>query len=167
MSKFKKIVTLYIAMAAATGCLYITANAADNPECLYDNGVECCSKGTARGNTVPNWNSVIFLPDGIGSFTYNFSDYAKQYSDFFICPQTPTAGMRILFEATSDSHNLTLKVIRQGTNEVIYNDIISVVKGFEQEFWIPFSYFETGKGYYIELSNPSISEAAGRITITD
>jgi len=60
-----------------------------------------------------------------------------------------------------------MKVIRKDTGTVVYSDTVTVLKGIEQEFWLSFTYLEKGRGYYIELSNPSISSAAGTFTITD
>ena len=166
MKKFKKTVALCLATVVSIGCLCFSASAADNPDYLYD-GVEYYSGQMTRGNWVPNSNSVVLLPYNTGSFTYNFSNYSKQYSDFVISPQTTTTGIRMFFEATSNSHNLTMKVIRKDTGDVVYNDTITVLKGFEQEFWLPFTDLEKGRGYYIELSNPTINGAAGKFTITD
>lgn len=166
MRKFKKIITLCLTAIMVVGCMAFSVSAADNPDYLYD-GIEFYSAQIARGNSVPNSSSYILLPDDTDSFSYDFSGRTKQYSDFVISPQTTTTGIRMFFEATSNSHNLTMKVIRKDTGTVVYSDTVSVLKGFEQEFWLSFTYLEKGRGYYIELSNPSISGAAGTFTITD
>lgn len=166
VKKFKKIVALCLTAVMSIGCLCFSASAASNPDYLYD-GVDYYSENS-RANYAPGLNpDVVLLPNDSDSFSYNFSNYSKQYSDFVISPQTTTTGIRMYFEATSNSHNLTMKVIRKDTGTVVYSDTVTVLKGVEQEFWLSFTYLEKGRGYYIELSNPTISGAAGTFTITD
>lgn len=161
----KKFTSIVLCVVMVLGCMAFSISAADNPDYLY-NRSEYYSAIQPRGDYEPSPPDVVLLPEGSGSFDYSFANKTIQYSDFIISPQTPTTGIRMSFEATSASHNVSIKVIRLDTDEAVYSGTLSMLKGFEQEFWLSFTYLEPYCGYYIELTNPSISNASGTFTIT-
>ena len=165
MKKFKKIIAKCLVSTIIVGCMCFPVAAADNPSYLYD-GITFYSEQMQRGNYVPDASSVVLLPNETGSFNYDFTNRTKQYSDFIISPQTATVGIRIFYQATSGTHNLTMKVIRKDTDEVVYSDAFVIINGREQSIWLNCTYLEKGRGYYIELSNPSVNNATGTYRIT-
>lgn len=163
----KKTIFKLLCLVMICSCLVCSVSAADNPDYLYD-GIEYYSTAQQRGNNVPSNNDVLLLPnDGSRSFTYSFSGKTKQYSDFVISPQTNTTGMTIEYIATSADHFITFKIIDKANSNVVYSEEISVINGFVQGVFFDFTYFEKGRGYYIELSSPSLSTASGSFTISN
>ncbi|HIW58218.1 MAG TPA: hypothetical protein H9685_08595 [Firmicutes bacterium] len=142
----------------------IPVNAADYPAYLHD-GIDEYFEVQTRGNYIPSSSNVLYLPGQSGSFSYSFANRNIQYSDFVISPQNTTTGIRMSYRATSSTHTATLKVIRKDTGTVIHSETITALNGFTQEFYLSFTYLEQNRGYYIELSNPSISNASGICTV--
>ena len=161
MKKFKKVIAICLTAITIVSCMSFSTSAADNPDYLYN-------EMQPRGNTRPGANGAyVDLPNSTGSFSYNFTNQTKQYSDFLIVPLTSTTGIRMLYKATSASHDVTLKVIAVSDRDVVFSETVTILNGFEQESWVSFTDLESGKAYYIELSNPSVSGAKGTFTITD
>lgn len=106
------------------------------------------------------------LPEQSAEFSYSFDKASRQYSDFVIIPTTAETGIRMTYQATSASHNITLNVIDKATGKAVYSDTASVLEGFETEFWLSFTELQAGGEYYIELSKPSIAVASGTFKIT-
>ncbi len=160
----RKQILKIVCVAMSLLCLNISTLAADNPDYLYD-GITNYNMSQLRAGQIPS--NVLAIPnDGSGRFTYTFAYQNKQYSDFIIAPQTNLTGIRMKYIATSQTHDLTIKVINKVTGEVVYNSVQTVLANYERELFLSFAYFEVGNGYYIELSNPSISGASGQFTIS-
>ncbi len=166
MKKFKKIISMVLTLVLAISCMSFSVNAADNPDYL-NNREEYLSLLNMRLNYVPPASSVVFLPGNSGSFNYSFGVLSEQYSDFVIAPRDYVTGIRMFYEATSDTHTVMMKVKRLDNSQVVYSSNITVLAGLEQELYLDYPYFEKNMGYYIELTNPSISGASGTFTITD
>lgn len=164
MKILKKTFVVCLAVITALGCMTVGISAADNPDYLYD-GIEYYSEVHTYGNTVPNY-SVVRLPNESGSFSYSFASLPKQYSDFIIAPVVNGTDIRMRYIATSASHDITVKVIRKDTLDVVYNEVLTALNGYQQEVCIYSEYLETGRGYYIEITSPNIANASGTFYIS-
>lgn len=146
----KKILSLCVAFSCAVGSFGALADTA------YD---------VSAQSSVTETKNVVSLPQETGTFGYSFKEYTKQYSDFIITPQTDNTGMRISFSATSEWHTLTMKIIDYITEETIYSKTMASYEDAEHEVYVNSGYFEKGKEYYIELSEPSVIGASGEVTV--
>ncbi len=106
------------------------------------------------------------LPEQSAEFSYSFDKSSRQYSDFVVIPKGSETGIRMIYQATSESHKLTLDVIDTETGKSVYSDTVSVLKGFDEELWISFTELKAGGKYYIMLSHPDIDGASGTFEIT-
>ncbi len=161
----KKCISIITCIIMLIGCVNFSVCAADNPSYLYDESENF--DVMPAGNNIPGNIEILHLPGNSDYFTYSFAGKTVQYSDFLIVPQTTTTGIRISYTTSSGTHSLTMKIIRKDTGETIYSEPITVLNGFVQEFYLPFTYLEKSKAYYIELSNPTTNNAAGTFTVTE
>ena len=160
MKRIKKIVAMIMSVVMMIGSVAISVSAADRPP-IWDN-----EDFQIRGSAIPGTSNSISLPTQSGSFSYSFSGNSTQYSDFVFSPITSTTNAKLIYKATSNTHNLKLEVIRYDTRQSVFSETITVVKGFEEEIWVDFTYLQMNKGYYLKLTNPSITGASGTFTIT-
>lgn len=155
--KILRVLSLVIVIIA---CMSLTVSATDSPWYLNpDSSIDPCL------NYIPV--KELTLP-GTGTFNYSFdNNISVQYSDFLILPTSSVSGIRMKYTATSADHYLRVRVICHSTFEVIYDQEISVLNGITQSKFISLLGVPHDKfAYYIELSNPSISNASGTFTIT-
>lgn len=161
----KKIITMMLTVSMlVTGA--VAAFAAEHPAYLdYDFNTYAVSEIAVFGNDIPSIEAIA-LPGETGTFNYSFASARLQYSDFIFSPTTSTTGATISYRSTSTTHNVRLRVINVVTQEEVYSTTITALNGFEQEFRLSFTYLERNQGYYIELSNPSVSGATGIMTVS-
>ena len=161
MKQLKKITILCLSAAIGAACA-VSAGAADNPDSYLSDGIT--EYGMMDG-VLRSVDHTVYVPFHECSFSYDFSGKEKQYSDFAIAPISKEAGIRLIYHASSGTHNLGVRLIRKDTGEIAYTNSITVLQQQDQELWIPPAKLIEGRGYYLELINPTIGNASGMFTI--
>lgn len=106
------------------------------------------------------------LPQETGIFNYSLKAASQQISDFVIVTTTPVIGMKMTCEATSATHKITLNVVDKESGNSVCSRTVSVIEGFEEEFWIDFTELDVGREYYLMLTNLTNEPVSGIFTIT-
>ncbi len=153
----KKRTMKILSVAMAVICMSMPVLAADEPPVWFEDGV------MPFGNTFPYLQ--LRLPGNSGTFSYDIPPYGEQYSDFIIIPESVSINIKIQATTTAASHTMTIRVRDRADDTIIYSDIMAVTQNGVEEISLPYGSFVAYRGYYIELSSPSISHATGTMTV--
>lgn len=99
-------------------------------------------------------------------FEYSFSDNKDVIrSDFLIKPSGPSV-LGLNYEGISSNHNATIKLINKTTGENLFNDKVSILLEHRQEIMFYPADLKIDNEYYVEISNPTVKNAKGKITLS-
>lgn len=102
-------------------------------------------------------------------FDFSFSDNEDVItSDFYIKPTGP-AKLQFNFKNPDESFTVNFKIINKLTKDIIYNSVINFISNGENDTYQYIEIFpaqlKTNDEYYIEISEPSLENAKGKIEI--
>lgn len=107
-------------------------------------------------------------------FEYSFQDGENVIKTDFLIKPIGITTLDLNYKSLSSDHVATIKVINKTTNEIIYNSTGNFLYNekypdipdiYEQKRFYPTD-LKTDNEYYIELSNPTIKNAKGQITLS-
>ena len=102
-------------------------------------------------------------------FDFSFSDNEDVItSDFYIKPTGP-AKLQINFKNADESFTVNFKIVNKLTKDIIYNSVVNFISNGEDDIYQYIEIFpaqlKTNDEYYIEISEPSLKNAKGKIEI--
>lgn len=105
----------------------------------------------------------IALPQEEGIWNYSIAAEKETTSPFVFLLTENMKGVTLRYDTEVQPHEIKLSVIEEKSQRVVYETTLSVLKGYEQEIYLPFSIFEEREKYKMVLSAPSIQNAQGVI----